>query len=49
MKNYALTSLFCILVLKSSFGAIKNGYEKDIISARQSLRALTNYFRLPKR
>ena len=40
MKNYALTCLFCILVLKSSFGAIKNGYEREIMSARQSLRAL---------
>ena len=40
MKNYALTSLFCLLVLKSSFGAIKNGYEREIMSARQSLRAL---------
>jgi len=40
MKNYALTCLFCILVLKSSFAAIKNGYEKDIMSAWQSLRAL---------
>jgi len=40
MKNYALTCLFCILVLRSSFGAIKNGYEREIISARQSLSAL---------
>ena len=40
MKNYALTSLFCLLVLKSSFGAIKNGYESEIMSARQSLRSL---------
>ena len=40
MKNYAFTSLFCILLLNSSLGAIKNGYEREIISARQSLSAL---------
>ena len=40
MKNYALTSLFCILVLNSTLGAIKNGYEREIMSARQSLNAL---------
>jgi len=40
MKNYALTSLLCLLVIKSSFGAIKNGYEREITSARRSLTAL---------
>jgi len=40
MKNYALTSLFCVLVLNSTLGAIKNGYEMEIMSAQQSLNAL---------
>ena len=40
MKTYALASLFCVLVLNSTLGAIKNGYEREIMSARQSLNAL---------
>jgi hypothetical protein len=41
LKKYALLFLFLSLLFSHAFGEIKNGYEKDVVQMRASLRRYT--------
>src|SRR5688572_26365888 len=48
MKNYLLVAALLVLILNNLFGEIKNGYEKDLVSARMTLQNLRKLLDSPE-